>query len=462
MESSAEFCTSCGSHFEIEESIAESSPRESPEVVPLRIKPKKKPMQRSKKILLFAIVSLFIVLISGHLVLKSVYNPERKIAAMNTAYNSQEKENFFKQFILKSGTSGNADNFYTSVKEYGWPELREQLDLEALKASTNSKDANIVSTDGEFISVTSKPVLLGMYNDVTFTILPTEVHVTAPYKDTVLLFDGKEFKTTQDNEDVKLGSYIPGTYEWSYKTNGQLVPLAGKGDYKVEGNMDNEEEAELEWGFKTVALSSNVSNAIVFIDGKSTKKTVTELKKMHPIQFNEATKIHAVTKDSKGVEVSSDVLPLSTNKLSLNFAHVAKEERAEVQKAVNVEQVNTVKELYRQFRDNYSSAIYYIDFSYIGNFFIEGSKIKQDYAKFVHDHQNIYGYDYTFLLNDITSVNQISDSKYELYSFETFNYSSYDDAPLNYERKKKYVFIKSYGEFFIESITDLNTKKTKI
>lgn len=462
MPENAEFCRNCGAR--VTEPSEVQSTRSSKE--PVTTTQNKQPMPLRNKILIIAIILLFVALIGTHLVMKNMYNPDRKIEAMNTAYNTQDKEEFFNQFDLKQGTTGDANNFYAFVKSYGWTGLREQLDTELVKATNSGKSANIISMPGEFISVVTKPVVFGLYHDVSFTLLPTEVTVKAPFKDTTFTFGDQEFKTTADEETIAIGSFIPGTYNWSYETAGEVVPLSGKGTVNVASTEDNVETLDVDWNVEEITILSNVEDAIVFIDGKSTEKTVDELTDLYPAQLNKNVKIHAVTKNDNGKEVSSDVVPMTESTIYLTFDHVEKQEAAQLEKEQQQldlsENEQVVKDVYNSFRESYAEAIDYADFSYIQHYFQDGSAINKDYSKFVNDHNSIPGYNYRFILNDVTSVDAVSDTKFELFSFETFDYSSYEDAPVHYERKKKYTFIKIDEEFFIDSITDLNTKKTKM
>ncbi|GKV70598.1 hypothetical protein NCCP2716_30960 [Sporosarcina sp. NCCP-2716] len=418
------------------------------------------------KIGLIAAAVLVIGLITTHLVLKNMYDPDKKIADMNTAYNTQDAEGLFKQFTLKEGSVGHADSFYKLVKQYGWSDLREQLSGEAIKATSSAASANIIETDGEFISVTSKHVLFGLYKDVNFTILPTDLTVKVPLKNTSFTFDGQKFTTKEDNEVIELGKYIPGDYAWAYETKGSLMPLSGKGTSLVESTEDNAAKLDIDWNLADMTLGSNDEKAVVYIDGKSTKKTVAELADLYPVQFNKDISIHAVTKDSKGKEVKSDVVPMDKGTLYLTFDHIAKEqeaqEKSEEAKREQSADEDWVRSLYKEFRNDYERAIYYADFDYIEQYFQDGTAIRRDYAKFVNDHSTIPGYSYNFMLNDVTSVKTVAAGKVELYSFETFDFYSYEDGDLNYERQKKYVFVKVNDQYYIESITDLNTKKRQL
>lgn len=63
--------------------------------------------------------------------------------------------------------------------------------------------------------------------------------------------------------------------------------------------------------------------------------------------------------------------------------------------------------------------------------------------------------------NDIISFKAISDEKFELESFETFNFDSdHEKSSIHYERKKKYTFSYQDGTYYIDEIKNLDTKKT--
>uniref|UniRef100_UPI0020C0E33D TcaA NTF2-like domain-containing protein n=1 Tax=Bacillus velezensis TaxID=492670 RepID=UPI0020C0E33D len=56
------------------------------------------------------------------------------------------------------------------------------------------------------------------------------------------------------------------------------------------------------------------------------------------------------------------------------------------------EHEDIIRDIYKNFRSDYSSAIRYTNFDYIGDYFREGSKIKKFYAKFVTEPCYIPGY----------------------------------------------------------------------
>ncbi|REB08549.1 zinc-ribbon domain-containing protein [Sporosarcina sp. BI001-red] len=453
----ADFCSNCGKTFQVNDAQQTANPTSPPpvaaSVVHTPTVPPKKPMKKSSKIMLILAGLVAIGLISTHFILQNMYDPMKKIDSMNTAYNNQDHEAFFKQFTLKKGTIASADNFYALVSEYGWKDLRNELTYEAEKIK-NKKPADMIYDTGEFISITKKPVVLGLYQDVNFTILPTAVTVTPPLGNTTFHFGGEEITAAQAEESVLIGQFIPGEYKWSFESTGGFMPLAGKGTYTLTPDESNRQQLDIDWDFTTLYLDSDLEDATVYINGTSTKKKVSELSEIYPAQLNKSIKIQAVSKDKDGKEVKSSEVPADSDEIYLAFEHVQQEQQL-------TEEIAEVEDFYKGFRSDYEDAIYYADFSYIENYFKPGSVIRKDYAKFVSDHSTIPGYFYEFLLNDVTSVTPQSSGSFELLSYEKFNYSSYEDSPLRYDRKKKYVISKVNGDYVIDAIIDLDTKKTK-
>ncbi len=447
------FCTNCGKSLQ---NTQQKTPEENEPKLSTQnhreIGPRKKLTTKQKWI--FSISGIvFLVLVIVHFILSSIYDPTKQISAMNKAYNNQNKDAFFEEFYVKEGTEANAKNFYAMVKDYGWTNLRDQLTYEIERINKN-ENPDIIYNNGEFISVNSKPILFGLYNKVEFAVIPTEVYIYAPFKNMTIKFGDKEVVSKSEGEKVSLGKYIPGEYTWFYSYEDGYMPLADKGNVILNAQSENIAEIDIDWDFQTVYVDSDLEDAIVYVNGKSTEKKVSELRELYPAQLNSKIEIYAQSQDKDGKTVKSEVLPLDNDSIYLAFEHI----RTEQQMA---EYEDLIRNIYKNFRSDYASAIRYTNFDYIEDYFKEGSEIKKDYAKFVTDHDNIPGYNYDFLLNDITSFKTLSDKQFELQSFETFNYSSDKEGSVNYERKKKYIFSYENGKYFIDEIADLDTKKTK-
>ena len=455
----AVFCTNCGKTFQADTETkthhteANSSQTSGVETKPSPPPTPRKPMSKMQKALLSVIGIIVLACIIAHFVVSNLYDPVKKIEAMNTAYNSKDKEAFFNAFHIKEGTVANAQDFYTTVTEYGWTRLRNNLSEEIGKIKNKEHMDIIYNNEGEFISLHKKPIFFGLYNDVEFNVIPVEVRVMVPFENMTVRFADQEVVSKEQDEEIVIGNFITGTYEWSYEYDG-IMPLSGKGTYSPYYNSDNTTFIDVDWDFTSITIDSDLADAVVYVGGKSTGKKVNELDSLYPAQVNPAIEVFAMAKDKDGNEVKSDILSLDDDYIYLPFEHFQKEQRI-------VEQEQEIHDRYKKFRSDYETAIYYADFNYIADYFKDGSKIKKDYAKFVTDHDEIPGYSYEFILNDINDFKVISDNEFELQTFETFNFSSEADGSLHYERKKKYSFSIIDDEIFIDAIVDLDTKKTK-
>ncbi|MFC5604371.1 TcaA NTF2-like domain-containing protein [Sporosarcina koreensis] len=465
----AAFCTNCGVTFQAEadtkperqtQSVSEAPSIEenSSQTIKAETKPApppvpRKPMGKMQKALLSFIGIFVLACIIAHLVVSNLYDPVKKIEAMNTAYNDKDKEAFFNAFHFNEGTVANAKDFYATVNEYGWTRLRNNLSEEIGKIKNKEHMDIIYNDEGEFISIHKKPIFFGLYNDIQFNVIPIEVKVWAPYENMTFRFGDKEVVSKEKDEEIVIGNFIPGTYEWSYAYDG-IMPLSGKGTYSPYYNSENIAFINVDWDFTSITIDSDLADAIVYVGGKSTGKKVSELESLYPAQVNPAIEVFAMAKDKDGNEVKSEVIALDDEYIYLPFEYFRQEQRL-------AEQEQEIRDTYKRFRSDYETAIYYANFNYIEDYFKDGSKIKKDYAKFVTDHHEIAGYYYEFILNDITDFKVISDNEFELQTFETFNFSSEADGNLHYERKKKYSFSYIDDEIYIDEIVDLDTKKTK-
>lgn len=453
----AKFCVHCGFNFEEKKPIETIETNEpalaASSVSTEQVVREPRKMSRKQKALYSTVGALALLAIIAHLIMSSLFDPMKKIQAMNEAYNQQDKEALFTEFNIPKGTVGDADVFYSLVKEYGWVSLRDSLTYEVGKLK-NKQPTDIIYNRGELIVVEQKPILLGLYNKVNFTLIPTEVSVYAPFKDMVITLGGHEVTSEEDEKEIVVGKFIPGEYEWSYEYEGKLMPLVGAGTTNVYAQEDNHALVEFDWNFQTLYVDANIADAVVYIDGKSTKKTVEELEEIYPAQIRSNIDIYAEVEDADGNIQKSDVLQMDDEYLQLTFAHVEKEDELKMHE-------EEVRRLFKDFRADYEHAIDYTNIDYIDGYFKDGSKIKRDYAKFIIDHRGIPGYRYDFQLNDIKSFKVVSDTKFEVYSFETFDFSSDEEPTTHYEREKKYVISHEKDAYYIEEITNLDTKKTK-
>lgn len=472
LEPTAAFCTNCGTKTEQSQQASTTSKDQphhqetSPTSEQIVSSPKqtihheqvaaqpKQPMGKGKKILLSIIALFAIALIGTHFYLSNHFDPLKKIEAMNDAFHKKDQKAFYEHFNVPKGTIATADSFFNVVQDMNWPSLRSELMYQIDNLQEKVPTDPIAYEGADFIRLEKKPILFGLYNDISFSLIPLNASIEVPFKEMTVTIADEIVTSKEDDEIIEIGQFIPGTYDWSFKMERHQMPLKNKGTVELYAEEGQQALFSPDWGFETVSIYSEVDDAILYVNGKSTKEKVSGYYELYPVILDDKTEIQLVTKNGKGKEVTSEKMTLDSTNLDISFKHI-EQEKAAANKREEVESV------FYNFRSDYEDAIYTLDFSYIRDYFKPNSKIQKDYRKFVEDHATIAGYDYDFRTNEVTDVKEQKDGKYELTSFETFYYSSADEGTIYYERTKKYVLSEENGMFYIESIDNLTTDKQK-
>ncbi|WP_303969143.1 zinc-ribbon domain-containing protein [Sporosarcina ureae] len=441
-----EFCSNCGEQLQNSNTLKQQ-PR------PAKKSSFKKPMKRSVKILLILLFTLVVALVATHLILQSIYDPIRKINAMNDAYHKQDKKAFFDHFTYNDGTVASPENLYTAVSDYGWNDLRDELIFEAERMKSN-KPMNVIYDSGEFILASKQPAKFGLYQNIQFTVVPTTVSVELPLKDTTFTFGGQEVHSNEDEELVIVGNFIPGQYDWEFLIDGGLIPMNGKGKQIIETTEGNEQTISPKWGITTVYIDSDLEDATVYINGKNTGKKVNELSEVYPAKINKQINMYAVGETDDGKEVQSKTVALNDTSIYLPFEHIQEAEMLE-------EVLEEVEEFYQNFREAYVDAVYYTDYDYIERFFRKGTHSHGSFGNFISELNTKPGYSYNFLTNEIISMTPLENHTFELIVLERFTYYSNAESPLLYERTKKYIISQTDDWYTIDSVSDLDTKRLK-
>ncbi len=127
-----------------------------------------------------------------------------------------------------------------------------------------------------------------------------------------------------------------------------------------------------------------------------------------------------------------------------------------------IEESQALYDYYNNFRNDYAKALENIDYSYIENYFKEGSKISNDYGEFVLDHLNMNDYNYEYLSNELYYYEFIDENTVKAFAKEEFNFHSASDGSYYYDRDKKYIIKQENGRWYIEDIQIEDTIKEKI
>lgn len=301
------FCENCGKPIN---SVRETKSESNNSVGPQYSKQngKKKPMTRKSKFTIIGIAVMIGLVVIVNIVITKILDPMKQIEAMDSALKQEDYQAFIEEFQIPKESIYDAKSFSLYVKENGWSAIRDNL-IEEVNSLENGGFADPIrdSHGTDLITVLQKDVLFGLFKKVEFKLVPIEVYTEAPLKDIEIMMNNHKVKT--DNEGTQLlGQYLPGVYAWSYTYDGQWANLKNSGELAIRGNGSNKLKIDIDWAMTTLELDSDIEDAIVYVNGKSTKLTVSEIGEMYPLPANDIIKIYAVAKNSKGQDVQSNII----------------------------------------------------------------------------------------------------------------------------------------------------------
>lgn len=406
----------------------------------------KTPMSLMGKVVLSLIIGIVALLFGTKYFLNQKFDPEKQLKEMHAAFIEEDYKKFYSYFEFPEGTIGGEERFYNWIKEAGWKNVRDEIsnEIENFKDGKAMDPINIYYEDA--LRLKEENVLFGLGKTITYTIRPLELTVVANLDNTIITVDGKEFEI--NSEEKEIGKFIFGTYNSSYIVKGPYMELTGEQEFSVyPSDYNNTAYNFYEIDYGEAELYSSRSDAIVYINGESTGKTVSELEYISPIAFESDVMVYLVDKDEDGNEIKSDEHYLANDTIYFEFEY---EQELELK--------DSLKDHYEIFREQFMMANNYADFDYISDFFDSDSQIYVDYKKFVDDHKHLDHHWYYPISNEVTKIEKISDTEYHLYATEEFELETKEET-VNYVHEKLYKYLILEDEtVVIADVKDLNTK----
>lgn len=458
------FCTSCGEPFALENA---SLPNQSQPVTGRPVK-KISPKQKKRRIALLLSVGILIIgLIGTHLFLQSKYEVSNTLTEMNQSYVSGEKAEFLSYFEMPEGTVGQADGFYAFIEEEGWEEIRNQMKSESDRLKAEGLTDIILDSQGnKLISVTKKPIVFGLYQDIEFLVHPIAVEVELPLEGTSITLEDK----TAEGEFAKIGDFLPGDYPWEATVTSVYGEIRNNGTVNVSGDGKNTYAFSPDLKAGMIKVTSDVPGAVLWVNGKSTEKKVEELETVGPLPLDGTVELIAEMANDKGEKVKSEKLKVSSDEVHLKFAHIQEKVAAERNEKVEAQKLQQLKADHEsnvtafidEFRLSFESALNSADFSYIADYFPTGSKIQEDYLADIDRHfaMDTYYY-YDFQSNSITNFEIVDENTFLVTTAEMFYFDSSEDR-LKYNKTKAYTVKYQNSQYYIQEINQLTSDKVEI
>lgn len=465
------FCQECGNQYPskvTEKELASTTTSlESTQVAP---KTRAK-MNGKNKVIFGIIAALAIILIGAHFFIQHSIDPYKQLSNADRAFVGKDSEAFLSYFSMHEDVITDYESFYEFMKEEDWtnsisPAIKEMI--RSIEKGTYSSP--IQDQEGNnLISVVDEKYLL-FYDKIKVQIEPIKVTASSSVPNVELTLPNEETITLAEGANTSLGSFTPGIHTFNVLVIDDLSEQTYERNDMIIGDGSNTSELFFDFSDQTINITSDHDDAIIWVDGKSTKKTAKELK-LYNVPTDGSVKLQAVTKVD-GKEVKSETVAVKGTEVHLAFADVqakikAEEFAKEKKQAMEdfaYEYEDSVRQMYYDFRNSYYSALTNVDFSYVSDYFADGTQLKDDYREFVLEHNEFdFSYDYDFISNDISSIETVNENTFNLYSYEVFEFFTSTDDNWHYERQKKYTIKLINGQLKITGLDDsAKVKKTKI
>ncbi|PER75677.1 zinc ribbon domain-containing protein [Bacillus cereus] len=315
---------------------------------------------------------------------------------------------------------------------------KETVDQKLTKDKSSFKDGEIVEEGKEwFLYPKYKFSMKSYYMSVSTTAKNAEIYVN----------DKKEAELSSDKTSKELGPYFPGTYVVKATAKTELTELETEKEVDLADEQSEKVKVDLSLEGKYVSISSDESDATVFVNGKKRGKLNYGSYKLGPVSTDETVEVHLEKTTDFGVMKSESVKIGDQSTYYLKFP---KETSS-----------SAVGEFVRNHIYDNVRAISLNDFSLIEkNYDKSGKSYKEDrdYIQYLHKK----GITEDLLTMEVRNVERQSDTKYKVTTYEEYHIR-YGDGSVKFKsfNNEHIVTVNGNGKMLYHSLGANNTLKSE-
>jgi len=315
---------------------------------------------------------------------------------------------------------------------------KETVDQKLTKDKSSFKDGEIVEEGKEwFLYPNYKFSMKSYYMSISTTAKNAEIHVN----------DKKEAELSSDKTSKELGPYFPGTYVVKATAKTELTELETEKEVDLADEQSEKVKVDLSLEGKYVSISSDESDATVFVNGKKRGKLNYGSYKLGPVSTDETVEVHLEKTTDFGVMKSESVKIGDQSTYYLKFP---KETSS-----------SAVGEFVRNHIYDNVRAISLNDFSLIEkNYDKSGKSYKEDrdYIQYLHKK----GITEDLLTMEVRNVERQSDTKYKVTTYEEYHIR-YGDGSVKFKsfNNEHIVTVNGNGKMLYHSLGANNTLKSE-
>lgn len=436
------FCPECGSKVEV---IVDNTAASYTE-----LQNETKPVKSKKNVFLIIGFAIIVILLFGAYKFGAYkFSKEKQVNVMIEAF--QKKDiNAIDEFVKANDSSlkiktEDIKAYMRYLKEnpsYNKQLLsylqKETVDQKLTKDKPAFKDGEIVEEGKEwFLYPKYKFSMKSYYMSVSTTAKNAEIYVN----------DKKETELSSDKNSKELGPYFPGTYVVKATAKTELTELETEKEVDLADEQSEKVKIDLSLEGKYVSISSDESDATVFVNGKKRGKLSYGSYKLGPVSTDETVEVHLEKTTDFGVMKSESI------KIGDQSTYYLKFPKETSNSAVGEFVKNHIYDNVR--------AISLNDFSLIENNYDKSGKSykeDRDYIQYLHKK----GITEDLLTMEVRNVERQSDTKYKVTTYEEYHIR-YGDGSVKFKsfNNEHIVTVNGNGKMLYHSLGANNTLKSE-
>ncbi|WP_199880711.1 TcaA 3rd/4th domain-containing protein [Bacillus massiliglaciei] len=266
--------------------------------------------------------SIFILLVGGftaYTVLQKMNSPIKIVKAFEDAVERDQPKELAN--LLNKGQQemdveeADAKKFIAYFKEN--PDILAETKKELEKSVQYLENDQITSSkNNHFLYVGEHKKKWGIIQQYGIGFQPIYLQISSNQPDTSVSINGKDAGKLKDGEVTKFGPLLPGKHEVEGSFKGEYTTVTAKEVIESSNQDSHKFPIEFDLTGDEINLTSNYENAIVFIDGKTTNKTVAQLESFGPVSLDGKMEIQAELK-VQGKTLKSETVPLDSSYIDL-------------------------------------------------------------------------------------------------------------------------------------------------
>lgn len=314
-------------------------------------RPPKKPMSKKAKILTGVAVTFAILLIGSYYFINHMFGPASVADGFMDAIAEKDVQKV-KNYITEGQMVLSLDDKQVeSFIKYLHEDPRTLTDISkrfskdmAQYEATKTISVMGVEDDSSIAQLKYNGKKWLIFDQYVVQIDPVYVKVSSTEDQTDIMIGNEKAGTISKKKGDSFGPFLPGVYEIKAVVNGDYGKVEQVEEVNFSEVDSSEMDLEFSWSDYYVKLDSwSDDDAVVYVNGKSTNKTIDELEVLGPIQKNGSIKVYA----QKGKQKSKEfVVDEKTSSLDFDIKEIESASSSAVvpEKGAEASATNSVEE----------------------------------------------------------------------------------------------------------------------